>query len=179
MTSNNTPIRTVIFITFFSIVLGPLLNSYYLTYAQQARLNDLNILILMVNLERIRAQILLTQDSLAIGDIDMAFAHAYIPHSVTFPSIKKILQELDSESANQLEDKLTDLPINIRAKNGSSVDPGNDLQAINTLLSDVLNQAMGSNQTDKGITLQTITYLLNDAGKSYLMSNSTEDQVFI
>jgi high-affinity iron transporter len=174
MTSNNTPIRTVIFITFFSIVLGPLFNSYYLTYAQQARLNDLNILILMVNLERIRAQISLTQDSLAIGDIDTAFAHAYIPHSVTFPSIKKILQELDSESANQLEDKLTDLPINIRAKNGSSVDPVNDLQAINTLLGNVLNQAMGSNQTDKGITLQTITYLLNDAGKSYLMSNSSQ-----
>lgn len=174
MRYKDTPIRTVIFITLFSTVLSPLLNSYYFSYAQQAPLNDSDILLLMVNLERIRAQISLAQDSLVNDDVDTAFAHAYIPHSVTFPSIKKILEELNSEPAKRLENLLTDLPINIRAKNGSYIDLGNDLQAINTLLSNVLNQAIGSNQTDKGIILQTTTYLLNDAGKSYVMSNSSQ-----
>jgi high-affinity iron transporter len=174
MRYKDAPIRTVIFITLFSTVLSPLLNSYYFSYAQQAPLNDSDILLLTVNLERIRAQISLAQDSLANGDVEMAFAHAYIPHSVTFPTIKKILEELNSEPAKRLENLLTDLPINIRAKNGSYVDLGNDLQAINSLLNDVLNQAIGSNQTDKGIRLQTATYLLNDAGKSYVMSNSSQ-----
>jgi high-affinity iron transporter len=174
MTYRDAPIRTVILIIFSSIALSSLLISYHFSYAQQARLNDSDILVLMVNLERIRAQISLAQNSLDNGDIEMSFAHAYIPHSVTFPSIKKIVEEVNPEPAKRLETLLTDLPINIRAKNGSHVDLGNALQAINTLLSDVLNQAVGSNQTDKGMTLQTITYLLKDAGKSYVMSNSSQ-----
>jgi high-affinity iron transporter len=174
MTYRDAPIRTVILIIFSSIALSSLLISYHFSYAQQARLNDSDILVLMVNLERIRAQISLAQNSLDNGDIEMSFAHAYIPHSVTFPSIKKIVEEVNPEPAKRLETLLTDLPINIRAKNGSHVDLGNELQAINTLLSDVLNQAVGSNQTDKGMTLQTITYLLKDAGKSYVMSNSSQ-----
>jgi high-affinity iron transporter len=174
MTYKDAPISTVILITFFSTALSSLLISYHFSHAQQAPLNDPDILVLMVNLERMRAQISLTQDSLDNGDIEMAFAHAYIPHSVTFPSIKKILEEVSPEPAKRLETLLTDLPINIRAKNGSYVELGNDLQAINTLLGDVLNQVIGSNQTDKGITLQTITYLLKDAGKSYVMSNSSQ-----
>src|SRR3712207_9584614 len=37
---------------------------------------DPNMLIVMVNIERIRNQILLTERSLAVGDNDMAFAHS-------------------------------------------------------------------------------------------------------
>ena len=150
------------------------LNFQNFAYAQEAQLEDQDILILMVNLQRIRVQISLTQDSLANGNIEVAFAHAYIPHSVTFPSIKKLLEEVNAEAAKKLETLLTDLPINIRAKNGSYVDLGNDLQAINNYLSDISNQVIGSNQTDKGIALQSITYLLKDTGQSYVIWNSSQ-----
>jgi high-affinity iron transporter len=72
-------------------------------------LSDPDILVLIVNLERIKAQISLTQDSLDNGDMEMAFAHAYIPHSVTFPSIKKILEKVNPEPAKRLETLLTSI----------------------------------------------------------------------
>lgn len=86
------------------------------------------------------------------------------------------MEEVNSEAAKKLETLLTDLPINIRAKNGSYVDLGNDLQAINNLLSDISNQAIGSNQTDKAIALQSITYLLKDTGQSYVIWNSSQSK---
>ncbi len=172
MTSRTLSITTSIVIILFIMAFGIFLNFQNFAYAQEAQLEDQDILILMINLQRIRVQISLTQDSLANGDIELAFAHAYIPHSVTFPSIKKLLEEVNAEAAKKLETLLTDLPINIRAKNGSYVDLGNDLQAINNHLSDISNQVIGSNQTDKGIALQSITYLLKDTGLSYIWNSS-------
>ena len=55
------------------------------TTTSTTSLPDPNRLIVMVNIERIRNQILLTERSLAVGDNDMAFAHSYIPHSAIFP----------------------------------------------------------------------------------------------
>lgn len=52
----------------------------------QSTLSDTDALVVMVNIERIRAQLLLTQKSLADGNQDMAFAHAFIPHTTTFPA---------------------------------------------------------------------------------------------
>lgn len=176
MTSRTLSISTSIVIILFIMASSIFLNFQNFAYAQDAQLEDQDILILMVNLQRIRVQILLTQDSLANGDIELAFAHAYIPHSVTFPSIKKLLEEVNAEAAKKLETLLTDLPINIRAKNGSYVDLGNDLQAINNHLSDISNQVIGSNQTDKGIALQSITYLLKDTGQSYVIWNSSQSK---
>ena len=176
MTSRTLSIGTSIVIILFIMAFSFFLNFQNVAYAQEAHLEDHDILILMVNLQRITVQISLTQDSLANGDIEAAFAHAYIPHSVTFPSIKKILEEVNSEAAKKLETLLTDLPINIRGKNGSYVDLGNDLQAINNLLSDISNQAIGSSQTDKAIALQSITYLLKDTGQSYVIWNSSQSK---
>lgn len=167
-----TAISIIIILSFITV------NSYSnyqdTAYAQQSDLDGADILVVMVNLERIRAQILLTQEGLDNNDTNKAFIHAYIPHAVTFPSIKNILKVLDSESAKQLEAKLTDLPINIRAKNASNIDLRNQLEVTNDLLIKLSGQAVGLNQIDKGITLQTVTYLLNDAGKSYAMSNSSQ-----
>ena len=88
-----------------SLVLGLTFFSNIGVYAQtnptSTLLSNENTLIVMVNLERIRNQILLAEMSLASGDQDMAFAHSYIPHSVIYPSIKDQLNAIDSQSASQ------------------------------------------------------------------------------
>ena len=74
------------------------------------RLNDTELLIVLVNLERIQTQLQLTEKSLADGDEVMAFVHAYIPHSVTFPTMKNQLNALNQSANLNLESMLTDLP---------------------------------------------------------------------
>jgi high-affinity iron transporter len=112
---------TILFLSSLVFMLAlPSLNN--LSYAQTmgttititTSLPDLNQLIVMVNIERIQNQILLTERSMAVGDNDMAFAHSYIPHSAIFPSIKIQLNDINSKSALRLESLLTDLPIIIK-----------------------------------------------------------------
>src|ERR687890_2762406 len=93
----------------------------YLSYAQQQMTEELNneTVVVMVNLERIRTQLLLAEKSLNIGDKDMAFAHAFIPHSTTFPSIKNQLIDINEQFTSDLEALLVDLPINIKTGKGS------------------------------------------------------------
>ena len=88
----------------------------YLSYAQQEMTEEWNkeTLVVMVNLERIRTQLLLAEKSLNDGDKDMAFAHAFIPHSITFPSIKNQLIDINEQFTSDLEAMLIDLPINIK-----------------------------------------------------------------
>ena len=73
-------------------ILGSNIGAYAQPNTTSTSLDDENSLIILVNLERIRNQILLTNQSLVSGDKDMAFAHSYIPHSVIFPSIKSQLK---------------------------------------------------------------------------------------
>ena len=48
-----------------------------------------------VNLERIKTQINLVNSSINGGDADGSFYHSYIPHSTTFPVIKKTINKID------------------------------------------------------------------------------------
>src|SRR5213593_3164000 len=111
---------TVIVSALVLLILSPLA-----TFAQQA--NDADALVIMVNIERIRAQLQLADQSLTAGDSEMAFAHAFIPHTTTFPSIKSQLKEIDEKSATQLEAVLTELPVNIRSGD----------QPVNVLIQDI------------------------------------------
>src|SRR3712207_4744133 len=54
--------------------------------AQGQPLSDTDALIVMVNIERIRTQLWLTEQSLDKNNPEMAFAHAFIPHTTTFRS---------------------------------------------------------------------------------------------
>jgi high-affinity iron transporter len=135
-----------------------------------------NSLLIMVNLERIRNQILLSEKSLAFGDIDTAFAHSYIPHSVIFPSIKDQLNAINSQSRSQLESLLTDLPISIRA--GENVQQQRNLltnlRSIERLLDNISNQTIGQHLlSNQSFRANTIVYLLRDADQSYRLSNAT------
>jgi high-affinity iron transporter len=138
--------------------------------------SDGNSLIIMVNIERIRNQILLAEKSLALGDIDTAFAHSYIPHSVIFPSIKDQLNAINSQSRSQFESLLTDLPINIRT--GENVQQQRNLltnlRSIERLLDNISNQTIGQHLlSNKNFIANTIVYLLRDADQSYRLSNAT------
>ncbi|MDQ3840553.1 MAG: FTR1 family iron permease [Thermoproteota archaeon] len=138
--------------------------------------SDENSLIIMVNLERIRNQILLAEKSLASGDTDMAFAHSYIPHSVIFPSIKDQLTAINSKAGSQLESLLTDLPISIRTGHNEQEQRHliADLRSIEQLLDNISNQTIGQHLlSNRNFIANTIVYLLRDAEQSYSLSNAT------
>jgi high-affinity iron transporter len=160
----------VLVLTYFSNIVV-----YAQTNSTSTSLSDENSLVIMVNLERIRNQILLSENSLASGDKDMAFAHSYIPHSVIFPSIKDQLNTINSQSASQLEALLTDIPISIRSEENVQLQGKlqSDLTAIMQLLDNISKQGVGqqfiSNQT---LMANTVVFLLRDAEQSYRLSNA-------
>ena len=84
------------------IIIQLLASNSFSVYGQG--LSDTDALIFMVNIERIRTQLLLTEENLDKGNSEMAFAHAFIPHSAIFPAIKDQLTQIEGEqSAKQLE----------------------------------------------------------------------------
>jgi high-affinity iron transporter len=136
-----------------------------------------NSIVTLVNVERIRNQILLANQSLISGDIDMAFAHSYIPHSVIFPSIKSQLNSINSESAAQLESLLTDLPIDIKAEGNTGAQARSqsqtDIAATIRLLENILNQSLGQRFISNLTSIaNTAVFLLRDANQSYQLSNA-------
>lgn len=141
-------------------------------------LSDTNALIFMVNIERIRTQLSLTEESLDKGNSEMAFAHAFIPHSATFPAIKNQLRQFEGEeSAKQLESLLTDLPLKMRAGESSGEEARESIAQIRTLLDEFSQQRIGSEfLSDKGMVSQVVVFLLRDATQSYTISNASKAQ---
>jgi high-affinity iron transporter len=136
-----------------------------------------NSIVTLVNVDRIRNQILLANQSLVSGDIDMAFAHSYIPHSVIFPSIKSQLNSINSESTAQLESLLTDLPINIKAEGNTGAQTRSqsqtDIAATIRLLENILNRSLGQQFISNLTSIaNTAVFLLRDANQSYQLSNA-------
>jgi high-affinity iron transporter len=144
------------------------------------QLQSAESLIIFINLERIGTQMNLTQFSLSKGNLEGAFQHAYIPHSVTYPVLKPILSEIDPASSKDLEALLTDLPIKVRTAQSpdeaySNIEP--DVAEVNSLLNRVSNSNVGKTSLeDKGFLLQTSAVLLQDAVQSYKLSNTTSSQ---
>ena len=137
-------------------------------------------LIVFINLERIVTQLNLTKYSLDSGDLESAFQHAYIPHSVMFPVIKPILINVDPDSAKSLESLLTDLPIKIRESESpeeaySSIE--SDVTSLKSLLDNISNSMIEqSSLKDKGFVLQVSAALLEDAIQYYKLINASAGQ---
>src|ERR687889_847691 len=166
----------VSFVFIVLIISLPTLNNNLSSAQQQQTKTKLNndIIIVMVNLERIRTQLLLTEKSLDKGDTEMAFAHAFIPHATTFPSIKSRLNDINKQFTAELEARLTDLPFNIKAGKDSIHNLKHDISKISNLLNSLSSQILGSDlQSDKRLIAQIMVFLLRDAGKSYQISNAT------
>jgi high-affinity iron transporter len=132
-------------------------------------LSDKDALIVMVNIERIRTQLWLTEQSLNKGSIEMAFAHAFIPHSTTFPSIKNQLgQTAGEQSTKQLESLLTDLPLRMRTGEYSEEKARESIGQIRILLDQISQQSVGPEfLSDKRMVSQAVVFLLRDAVQSY------------
>ncbi len=132
-------------------------------------LSDKDALIVLVNIERIRTQLWLTDQSLDKGNLEMAFAHAFIPHSTTFPAIKNQLgQTAGEQSTKQLESLLTDLPLRMRTGEYSEEKARESIGQIRILLDQISQQSVGPEfLSDKGTVSQAVVFLLRDAVQSY------------
>jgi high-affinity iron transporter len=139
------------------------------------KLNNTNAFIVFFNLQRIQTQLSLAQKALERGDNYMAFAHAYIPHSVIFPSIKNLVEHVDDKglSATRLESALTDLPLMIKSTSPLDIVRNTivkDKNLLNSISDKIIEQVVKSDRTP--IMLQTAMFLLGDAEKSYQLSKA-------
>ena len=142
--------------------------------AQGQSLSDTDALIVMVNIERIQTQLWLTEQSLDKNNPEMAFAHAFIPHTTTFPAIKAQLERsVGEQSTRQLESLLTDLPLTMRAGEYSPEEARQIIGQIRVLLDQISQQSIGSQfLSDKGMVSQAVVFLLRDAVQSYAATSN-------
>ena len=158
----------MIFSVIVLIVISQLFSSNFISVSGQAP-SDTDALIMMVNIERIRTQLWLAEQALAEGNSEMAFAHAFIPHTTTFPAIKdQLIETSGQQSASQLESLLTDLPLKMRTGEFSSEEAIESIRQIRILLDEISQQSIGPQYlSDKGMVSQVIVFLLRDAIQSY------------
>jgi high-affinity iron transporter len=163
------PNTKLIFFSFVTIVVITQLfaSNSFSVYGQV--LSDKDALIVLVNIERIRTQLWLTDQSLDKGNLEMAFAHAFIPHSTTFPAIKNQLGQTAGEQiTKQLESLLTDLPLRMRTGEYSEEKARESIGQIRILLDQISQQSVGPEfLSDKGTVSQAVVFLLRDAVQSY------------
>ncbi len=147
----------------------------FAVYAQAP--TDTDALVLMVNIERIKAQLWLTEQSLDNGNPEMAFAHAFIPHTTTFPAMKEQLEAtVGEQSASQLESLLTDLPLKMRTGEFSDEETKESIGQIRILLDEISQQSIGTEfLSDKGMVSQVVVFLLRDAMQSYATASNASD----
>ena len=154
----------------------PLISNSFSVYGQE--LNDKDALIVMVNIERIRTQLWLAEQSLDKGNPEMAFAHAFIPHTTTFPAIKNQLTKTAGEQpTKQLESLLTDLPLRMRTGGEYSEEKIREsIGQIRGLLDDISQQSVGPEfLSDKALVSQVVVFLLRDAVQSYTTISNVSD----
>jgi high-affinity iron transporter len=139
-----------------------------------AQLSDSDSVVVLVNLERIRTQVQLADNSLQAGDRDSAFSHAFIPHSAILPSIKGQLSALDAASTEKLESALTDYAFQIKDGTLSSDQANGQVPKIFAIL-DTLSSSTGKSH-DKDVVSQVMAFLLRDAASSYRQATAVEYQ---
>ncbi|MGG6461101.1 MAG: hypothetical protein ACM3JQ_06725, partial [Candidatus Eiseniibacteriota bacterium] len=136
--------------------------------------NHTEAIVLLVNLERIRTQMSLTQQSLDQNDEQGAFAHAYIPHSVIFPALKNTLITISrgngTSSVKNIESSLADIAFMIKANNPKEmVTP--KIQRVSQLISNLYSELIGPvTQSNRDLYAQGAIVLLDDVNKSYNLS---------
>ena len=75
---------------------------YGLNNSNHTRFSQNDAQLIFLNLERIDSQIDLTAQNLKDNNTEGAFYHSYIPHSVTYPTIKQLLEKIDPSGSNTL-----------------------------------------------------------------------------
>ena len=169
--------RTKLILYFLTIIviIQPFISNSFSVYGQE--LSDTDALIVMVNIERIRTQLWLTEQSLDKDNPEMAFAHAFIPHTTTFPTIKNQLTETAGEqSTKQLESLLTDLPLRMRTGEYSEEKTRQTIGQTRGLLDEISQQSVGPEfLSEKRMVSQVAVFLLRDAVQSYTTISNASD----
>jgi len=151
--------------------LVPSLYSSSVYGAQNIGLSPSDLVLVTVNLQRILEQMNLVQTSLTNEDNTRAFEHAYISHSIIFPSIKDKLKEIDQNSTDRLESLLIDLPIMVRSSTQMS-EIGTNIIQIKDILNEINSAILNPNSSGYNSTISsTIIVLLNDTSKFYQLSD--------
>jgi high-affinity iron transporter len=145
-----------------------LFNSTY--GAQNIGISSNDLILVTVNLQRILEQMNLVQSSLSKGDSTSAFEHAYISHSIIFPSFKDKLREIDKNTSERLESLLIDLPIMVKSTPSSETE-SKIVQIVDLLNTTTSNILLPNNLDYNSIIASTIMVLLNDSSKFYYTSN--------
>jgi high-affinity iron transporter len=123
---------------------------------------------LNLNLNRIETQLNILLDKINSNNNSFLFEHAYIPHSVVYPSIKPIAISVDDNLARSLESNLTDIGLNSRTAPDSPIlrtEITNSINLVNDFYSKLKNSL--PSQDFSILESQTMAYLLRDAYNSY------------
>ncbi len=143
-------------------------------------LSNEDILILNINLHRITAQLDIVLDKINKGNNTLLFEHSYIPHSVTFPTIKNLTTAVDESKSKLLENLLTDIPLQIKSNQYSSLSKNEIIDAKN-IVNDYYSIIKDSLPKQEYFLMgsQTLSYLLKDSSVSFETfknsSNNVED----
>lgn len=147
-----------------SLLLNPI-------YGQTTQPSSTDSILMALNVQRILEQMNLVQASLTKGDNTRAFEHAYISHSITLPSIKDKLKEIDQDSTARLESLLIDLPILVKSSS-QSPEIESKLTEITSILNKFNSQLLDPNNANYySVVASTIIVLLNDTAKFYELSD--------
>jgi len=138
------------------------------TSTDNPTISNEDLLLLNINLNRIDTQLDILLNKINNNNNSLIFEHAYIPHSVIYPSTKPIAIAVDEELANNLEANLTEVGIQSRADPNSPIiladitDSKNIINDFYSKLKDTLPA-----QDFSILESQTMSYLLRDASNSY------------
>ena len=146
------------------------------TSTKNPTVSNEDLLLLNINLNRIDTQLDILLNKINNNNNSLLFEHAYIPHSVIYPSTRPIAIAVDEELASNLESNLTEVGIQSRADPNSPIiladitDSKNIISIFYSKLKDTL-----SAQDFSILESQTMSYLLRDASNSYgLYLNSSK-----
>ena len=142
-----------------------LVSSPIASFAQQG--SDSDLVVIIVNLDRINVQLSLAESSVKAGDSESAFAHAFIPHATTFPSIKTRLSSADPQSASKIESMLSDLPIRIRTGERTADELSSQIADIRALIVSTIDRLHPQLDSDRSTAAQVSVFLLRDSVQSY------------
>jgi len=137
-----------------------------------------DLLVLNINLHRITTQLDIVLDKINRGNNTLLFEHSYIPHSVTFPTIKSLANAVDENKSKTLENLLTDIPLQLKSDQNSLLAKNEIIEAKNiinnyhSILKDYLPK-----QEYFIIQSQTLSYLLKDSNVSYQTFRNSSNNV--
>jgi high-affinity iron transporter len=156
------------------------------SFAQILNEGDGDKMLLTVNFDRIKTHLAMVETSHVAKNTTIAFGHAYLIHSATFPSIDAILERMNPDLYRILESRLANLAFHIHAQHMTTDEIRQEIAKLNALIDSYASELDEKFSTDKVILSQRVVILLNDSASYYkeykyyegLFPNCTYQQAF-